>query len=371
MNHLVARPRGNLGRIAKQVWRGIPYLKKEIARNLSVRTGRVLATPQMYYLIYSGRCNVACTFCTIYKLVEPALSGEVSLRLVREAWELSGSGFNMSIVGGEPMIYKPLYDLLELAHKLKANVGFTTNGYLLTKQNVARALAADPFNINVSIESVAPEVNEAVRPRKNGTQQTLDGIDNLVLEKRRTRARVALMVKTTIMEQNYRTLPELVRYFSRYPEVQVSLQPYFGPIDSGFWVKDVDAFERVMTEVKGLHASGARVMADSGTLDGFTNYFRNPPKSGSTARLNLDGQKRGCDIGYRSLSIYPNGGVQFCDLLEQDIGNVHQQSLKEMYYGEVANRLRTRITTCNIDCQRTCQRSIPLSSKVRAFLRMG
>ena len=355
----------------KQVWRGVPYFQKEVGRSLSMRSGRVLATPQMYYVIFSGRCNVACTFCTIYKEVEPMLSGDVMLRLVREAHELSGTGFNISLSGGEPLIYRPLYDVLELAGQLKVNFGFTTNGYLLTKQNVARALQANLFNINVSIESVNPEVNESVRPRKNGTQQTLEGIENIVTEKRRTGARVTIIVKTTIMEQNYRTLPELVRYFNRYPEVQVSLQPYLGPLESGFWIKDVAEFERVVADLKALRQSGCVLMADDGTLDGFVRYFHNPPKSGQQGRLNLDGHKRGCDIGYRSMSIFPNGSVQFCDLLQRDIGNVHEHSLRDIYHGEVARRLRGRINYCDIDCQRTCQRPIPLSTKVRAFLRMG
>ena len=336
-----------------------------------MRSGRVLATPQMYYVIFSGRCNVACTFCTIYKEVEPMLSGEVMLRLVREAHELSGTGFNISLSGGEPLIYRPLYDVLELAGQLKVNFGFTTNGYLLTKQNVARALQANLFNINVSIESVSPEVNESVRPRKNGTQQTLEGIENIVTEKRRTGARVTIIVKTTIMEQNYRTLPELVRYFNRYPEVQVSLQPYLGPVESGFWIKDVAEFERVVADLKALRHSGFVLMADDGTLDGFVHYFQHPPKSGQQGRLNLDGHKRGCDIGYRSMTIFPNGSVQFCDLLQRDIGNVHEHGLRDIYHGEVARRLRERINYCDIDCQRTCQRPIPLSTKVRAFLRMG
>jgi len=366
-----ARAGGTVVRMAKQVWRGIPYVRKELGRSLSVQTGHAFATPQMYYVIFSGRCNVACTFCTIYKEVEPMLSDEVMLRIVREAHELSGSGFNISLSGGEPLIYKPLYEALELAAKLKVNFGFTTNGYLLTKQNVARALAANLFNINVSIESVNPQVNESVRPRKNGTQQTLDGIENLIAEKRRTGARVSVIVKTTIMDQNYRTLPELVRFFGKYPEVQVSLQPYFGPTGSGFWIKDVDEFAAVIADLKQLRRSGAALMADEGTLDGFVHYFRNPPKDALLSRLDLHGRKRGCDIGYRSMSIFPSGAVQFCDLLQRDIGNVYNQSLKDIYYGEVASKLRQRIEVCDIDCQRTCQRPIPLTTKARAFLRMG
>ncbi len=82
-----------LKRIASQCIKGIPYLKKELARRASLSTGKVLATPMTYYVIFSGRCNLACTFCTIYKEVEPILSAEVMFRIVREAKELSGKGF--------------------------------------------------------------------------------------------------------------------------------------------------------------------------------------------------------------------------------------------------------------------------------------
>ncbi|HWD20975.1 MAG TPA: radical SAM protein [Verrucomicrobiae bacterium] len=361
----------NVTRIAKQAWRGAPYLKKEAGKYLSMMTGRPLVGPQMYYIIYGGRCNVACTFCTIYKEVEPKLSGETMLRLVREAHALSGSGFNISLSGGEPLIYPPLYDILDLGKKLGVNIGFTTNGYLLTKQNVAKMLSCGLFNINVSLESITPEVNESVRPRKNGTIQTLEGIDNIIAEKRRTGARVSVIVKSTIMDQTYRNLPELVRYFRKYPEVQCSFQAYLGPTDSGFWIKDVDEFARVTEELNALVKDGCRLVADGGTLDGFVHYFRNPPKTTGVSRLDLHGKKRGCDIGYRSMFIFPNGSVQFCDLLQRDVGSVHEKSLKDIYHGEIARQLRRRIEHCNIDCQRTCQRPIPITTKARAFLRMG
>jgi organic radical activating enzyme len=97
---------------------GLPYLQKEVARRVSLSTGKVMATPANYYVIFSGRCNLACPFCTIHKMVDPTLSEEVMFRIVREAKELSGKGFNISLSGGEPTIYRPLYEVLELSHKL-------------------------------------------------------------------------------------------------------------------------------------------------------------------------------------------------------------------------------------------------------------
>jgi MoaA/NifB/PqqE/SkfB family radical SAM enzyme len=357
--------------MARQVVRGLPYLEKELSRRLSLSTGRVLATPMTYYVIFSGRCNLECPFCTIYKEVDPILTADQMFRIVREAKALSGTGFNISLSGGEPMIFKPLYDTLALAHELGVNFGFTTNGLGLTKGNCERLLSHNPFNINVSLESVDPKVNESLRPMKDGTRRTLEGIENLLAEKERTKARVSIIVKPTIMEQNYRGLPALVRHFGKNSKVQVNFQPYVGDINQPFWIKEMDVFKGVLDEIRDLQRQGYSVIASDRTLNGFLEYFASPPQMGNMRHLDLGGAKRNCDIGLRSMFIYANGDVHFCDFLGRAIGNIHQQSLSEIYYGTTAGGQRKEMIYCNIDCQQTCKRPIPLWVKARAFLRMG
>ena len=80
--------------------------------------------------------------------------------------------------------------MLELSHKLGVNFGFTTNGLALTKQNVERIISYDPFNVNISIESVDAEVNDALRPFANGLKRVLAGVELLLEEKRRVGSRV-------------------------------------------------------------------------------------------------------------------------------------------------------------------------------------
>jgi len=359
-------------RIARQSIRGIPYLKKELGRRLSLSTGMVMATPMTYYIIFSGRCNLECTFCTIYKEVDPIIPPEAMLRVLREAKELSGTGFNISLSGGEPTIYKPLYEMLELSHKMGANFGFTTNGLALTKSNVQKILSFNPFNINVSLESVDPAINESLRPFKDGTKRTLEGIQNILEEKERIGARVSVIVKPTIMEANYRALPDLVRHFGKHSKVQVNFQPFVGFRTDPFWVQDLDNLKNVFAEILELQREGYSVMGNEQQFQGFVDYMANPPQTGSAKRhLDLGGKKRNCDIGLRSMFIYPNGNVFFCDFLGEPIGNIHKQSLKEIYYGAMANKQRKTMVHCNIDCQQTCKRPVPLWVKARTFLRMG
>ncbi|HEY3761909.1 MAG TPA: radical SAM protein, partial [Verrucomicrobiae bacterium] len=304
----------DLLRMARQSIRGIPYLKKELGRRLSLSTGKVFATPMTYYIIFSGRCNLECTFCTIYKDVDPIIPPEAMMRVLREAKDLSGTGFNISLSGGEPTIYKPLYEMLDLSQKIGANFGFTTNGLALTKANVQKILSFNPFNVNVSLESVDPKINESLRPFKDGTKRTLEGIENLLEEKARTGARISVIVKPTIMEANYRALPDLVRHFGKHSKVQVNFQPFVGFPTDPFWVQDLDNLRKVFAEILELQREGYSVMGNEQQFQGFVDYMANPPQTGSAKRhLDLGGKKRNCDIGLRSMFIYPNGNVFFCD----------------------------------------------------------
>ena len=208
---------------------------------------------------------------------------------------------------------------------------------------------------------------KSLRPFKDGTRRTLEGIDNLLAEKERTGSRVSIIVKPTIMEQNYRGLPALVRHFGKNSTVQVNFQPYIGDVNRPYWVKDMAALKDVLDEIRSLQKEGYFVIASDHVLDGFMQYFSNPPEPGHIRHLDMGGHKRNCDIGLRSMFIFPNGDVRLCDYLGQAVGNVHKQSLSDIYYGGISNGQRKRMVYCDIDCQRTCQRPIPLSVKARIF----
>jgi MoaA/NifB/PqqE/SkfB family radical SAM enzyme len=356
--------------IATRAVSGVPYLQKVLARRISMRTGWAFTTPTTYYVLFGGKCNLRCLFCNWYNVVDPTLPEEAMLRIIREARELSGKGFNINLSGGEPMLYEPLYAALDLSQQLGVDFGFTTNGLALTRANVQKVISYDPFNINISLESVDPKVNEVLRPFHGGTRRTLDAVEAVLKEKERTGSRVAVMVKPIIMEQNYRGLPDLVRYFGKHSKVQVHFQPYTGRSGQPFWVRDLEDLRRVFSELLDLRREGYSVVGDEALFDGFYKYFSNPPDEGGLQYLELGGQKRNCDIGLRTMLVMPNGDVNFCDLLKQPIGNVHRNSLSEIYHGQTAVQQRCRMVYCNIDCQATCKRPVPLLVKVKTYLKM-
>jgi MoaA/NifB/PqqE/SkfB family radical SAM enzyme len=233
-------------------------------------------------------------------------------------------------------------------------------------------LSCDPFNINVSLDSVDPKINDSLRrPMPNCTRRVLEGIENLFAEKARTGSRVSITIKPTIMKQNYRGLPDMVRYFGKGSKARLHFQPYVGLKDDPHWVTDIEALKRVFQEILELQLEGYSVIGNAQLFEGFVNYVLHPTINGQLAHLDLGGAKRNCDIGLRSMSIFPDGEVASCEFLGRTIGNVHRQSLSEIYYGSIADEQRAKGVYCDLDCQTTCKRPIPLSVKARAFLRMG
>jgi hypothetical protein len=127
----------------------------------------------------------------------------------------------------------------------------------------------------------------------------------------------------------------------------------------------------VFDELIELRNAGYPLLGDERQFQRFWDYLADPPLEDDRRHLDLGGEKRNCDIGLRSMFIYPNGDVFFCDFLKQPIGNIYKNSLEEIYRGDTADAQRDRMITCNVDCQQTCKRPIPLMEKARTFLRMG
>jgi MoaA/NifB/PqqE/SkfB family radical SAM enzyme len=282
---------------------------------------------------------------------------------------LSGSGYNISVSGGEPLVYQPIYEAMELAHQLGVDFGITTNGSLLTSENIQRILGTNPFNINISLESVDPVVNELLRPSPGGTLKVLRAIDELVREGERLGSRFGLFIKPTITELNYRSLPQMVRHFGRQRKVQINPQNFY-LVAGGeqYWVKDVDNLAAVVEELVALRQDGYGLVPTPQDLRNMVPYFRNPPAR--SVERPPDIPQKICNIGFRNLFIRADGQAYFCEPMGQ-LGNINGIPFRDLWCGPEANRQRQLALKCRIDCQITCRRPVSLFTKARVYLRMG
>jgi MoaA/NifB/PqqE/SkfB family radical SAM enzyme len=372
--------------LSRKVVRGLPYLAKEARYQVSCRTPLFIARPRMVHLWRHAACNARCIMCDFgfrsgddwKALFKSPLKDEMIPRLLDQIHELGGRGTLVSYMGGEPLLCKPLLDWLDQAKRLKLDFRFTTNGYKVDQETARRLVAADLFNIGVSLESLDPSINEQIRPYPQGTAKTIAAIELLLEEKRRQGARLSVNIKCTLTQVNVESILDVVKRWGKTEGVVVTPQMFEAvdgmpeTIKHKLWISDISRIEAVVRELKQMKAAGYAINADDRALDDFVRLYRNDPEHKSTIhkRTVLVEDAPACYIGVDNLFII-DGDVQLCPSYPP-IGNILNNgvTLKELWFGEKAGPMREQMSKCQTLCTLSCTRRTTFLHKVRTYLKL-
>lgn len=108
-------------------------------------------------------CNLACVHClsSSGQRDENELSTEQALAILDELRDLQV--FYINIGGGEPMVRRDFFEILE--HSIGNGIGvkFSTNGAFIDEKNAARLAAMDYLDIQISLDGTDAATNDAIR----------------------------------------------------------------------------------------------------------------------------------------------------------------------------------------------------------------
>ncbi|KKK75956.1 hypothetical protein LCGC14_2868530, partial [marine sediment metagenome] len=124
------------------------------------------------------QCNLKCVHCYASATTKP-IEGELSTEEGKALLE-SIANYGCPVVlfsGGEPFMRKDLFELIEYANVLKLRPVISTNGTLITKENVLAAKKAGVKYIGVSLDGLA-EVNDKFRGVKGAFELAINGMKN-------------------------------------------------------------------------------------------------------------------------------------------------------------------------------------------------
>lgn len=108
-------------------------------------------------------CNLACVHClsSSGRRDPRELSTEECIAVIDELRALQV--FYVNIGGGEPMLRRDFFDIVEYATTHQVGVKFSTNGTYLDLSAAKRLAAMDYLDVQLSIDGATAEVNDAVR----------------------------------------------------------------------------------------------------------------------------------------------------------------------------------------------------------------
>jgi radical SAM protein with 4Fe4S-binding SPASM domain len=122
-----------------------------------------LVGPLAVHLEVVAACNLTCTHCFAGAL--PRNTHPLSVREMDRLFaEMAGLGsFRLGLTGGEPLLRKDLFDVLDAATGRGLHPCLTTNALLLTEDTARELGRRELVWLNVSLEGPSAEVNDPVR----------------------------------------------------------------------------------------------------------------------------------------------------------------------------------------------------------------
>ena len=115
----------------------------------------------------TGSCSLGCAHCCVSATNAPS-SNDITLDDAKKVVdELSQNGVtSIYVSGGEPLLWKPVYDLLNYIGDKGIFTSLATNGMCVDSGAAARLSDARVGKVLISLDSDVPDVHDAFRGRK-------------------------------------------------------------------------------------------------------------------------------------------------------------------------------------------------------------
>jgi len=129
----------------------------------------------------TSKCNSKCIYCLSSNRIDR--KGDLSTKKILETIkELNDLGmWVLTISGGEPLLRRDIFEILDCLKKINIPIRFFTNGILIN-DTIAEKLShyKDLMTIQISLDSSNAEHHDAQRGVKGSFEKTVKGIKNLM-----------------------------------------------------------------------------------------------------------------------------------------------------------------------------------------------
>src|SRR5580700_8086052 len=136
-----------------------------------------LGIPLGAHLDITWRCNERCVHCYLDHEGKDEMSTAEIKDVLRQ---LADSGtFFLSISGGEPLLRRDCFEILEYARALRFNVKLKTNAVMIGPKEAVRLRKLGIEQVQISVYSHRPEVHDAITKLPNSLRRTTEAIKHL------------------------------------------------------------------------------------------------------------------------------------------------------------------------------------------------
>jgi len=267
-----------------------------------------LGIPLSVQLDLTYRCNERCVHCYL----DHHDHGEMTTAEIKDLLDqMAEAGvFYLTISGGEIMMRRDFFAILEHARARTFCIKLKTNGILIGEREADRLKSLGVESVQVSIYSHRPEIHDAITKLPGSLKQSIQAI-------RRLRARgLRVILANVLMTRNAMDYPG-VQELARELDAQFIMDPTVTPMmDGDRSILDLNVDEGALREV-----------FQNGALVGNVEEFCAPPQGPDDEALD----SLPCSAGHTACYVSPYGDVYPCVQFPLPCGNVRRTKFADIW----------------------------------------
>ena len=262
--------------------------------------------------------------------------------------------FHVGFAGGEILLKDDVFEIFEFCHDAKLPFTITTNGKLLTTNNIERLLKLNPLNINISIDSLDSEVYHQIRG-VSFIECVKSNIEYLMTYIKENSLSTKVFFKTVVNNLNLEELPSIAIYAKEMNVAGITFDPIRRRRDI-FIEKKIDSFEKLaninlitlqesVEKLVALKKEGIRILNSEKRM---RQWFKTP---------NFENRVF-CSAPLRDIYINNEGYVRLCDYSNSYIGNIADNDISLVIKNDLARAEKERLTECQNPCDYCIHRNL-------------
>ena len=267
-----------------------------------------LSVPLSVHFDITYRCNERCVHCYL----DHDDHGEMTTSEIKCVLdELADAGtFFLTFSGGEVLMRRDFFELLEYARRLMFNVRIKTNAVMIGEAEARRMLALGVDQVQVSIYSHRPEIHDAITKLPGSLRRSVEAIRFL------TAQGLSVIIANVLMKANMGDHAG-VQALARDLRVEYTLDPTITPKMDGD------------TSILDLRIPGSelnQVFHNEELVGNIAEFCAPPPPTDEGV---MDGSP--CSAGHTLAYISPYGDVFPCVQFPLPSGNVRKQKFIDIW----------------------------------------
>jgi AdoMet-dependent heme synthase len=265
-------------------------------------------------------CNMKCSHCYI-NATEGKLCNELTTKegkaLIDQICEVSHPLLILS--GGEPLLRPDIYELIEYGSSKGLKMGLGSNGSLIDDAVALKLKTAGIATVSISIDAHLAAQHDEFRGVAGAWQKAVNACKAL------RKNGVLVQVNTTLTHENYDQIDDIM---SLAEGIGVENFHLFFLVPTGRGTKLTDISPQKYEDM--ITTTFAKVSKH--TLNVRPSCAPQFMRIAQDMGLDMRQWIRGCIAGMYYCRIYPNGDVTPCPYLPIKLGNVREQSFKDIWF---------------------------------------